>query len=52
MRAKINGISLQGTPEEIAKYAWEIKQRQQAKYGKETQKALFDRQESEMRSSS
>jgi hypothetical protein len=48
MRANINGIELQGTPEEIAKYAWEIKQRQMSKYSQEAQRALFDRQEGEM----
>ena len=48
MRANINGIELQGTPEEIAEYAWEIKQRQMSKYSQEAQRALFNRQEGEM----
>lgn len=48
MRANINGISLQGTPEEIAQYVWELKQRQMYKYSKEAQQAMFDRQEGKM----
>ena len=49
MYAKIYGIEVKGTPEEISKYAWEIRKKQRAKYSIEAQQAIFDRQESKLR---